>query len=726
MEEFMTIKKLSISILITFLIVISLSACLGEPQSNSAKIVISLGGANRAVYNPEDSATHEKLVHKIVLKSETETLNFTAAGGIFEANVAPGNWNIEVVSYLDGDVYAKGEKDVTLISGLNNETIAMYQAHLVKFVSNGGSAVEEQVIYHAQKIKSDNINTSHPKSLQFVGWYDFMEELFDFDNKRIFESIILYAKWGVSTIPEEENTLLKKLEWIKENAVNGENYIVKVEGDISFDETLPLPTNASVNITLISDKSEMRTITRSGSGALFTVNSGVTLTLGSYITLKGSSDNNSSLVSVWSNGKLIMNPLSKIKDNKTGNNDVYGGGVFLYGGTLLMNGGEISGNTAKQAGGVWIQNNGTFIMNDGKIFDNTTVVEYGGGGVKIYYGTFTMNGGEISGNKAEGKILLGGGVYVHTGSTFTMNGGKISGNDNITNVNDDICQGGGVYVGEEGTFIMNDGEISGNKTSSGSGLGFGGGVSMYRGTFTMNGGKIIGNTANSNIGSGGGGVYVEEGTFTMTGGTISGNKAEGPNLVSGWYVGGGVYVYQGQFNMTGGNIINNTADRRGGGVHLDNNSTFNMRLGTIQGNYITNLSSDSFGGGVCVHQNSTFTMNSGKIIGNTANSNIGSGGGGVNINASTFTMNDGEISSNITSGKGGGVFMTYDVTFTKSSGIIYGDNGDNNKNTASSNIGHAVFVENMDNSTLRKKETTVNYPLSYNGKGNGAFTGDWN
>jgi len=738
----MTIKKLSILILITFFIVISLSACLGELHSNSAKIVISFGGANRAVYKHNDSATHEKLEHKIVLTSETETLNFTAAGGTFEANVAPGNWNIEVVSYLDGDVYAAGEKDVTLIPGLNNETIAMYEAHLVKFISNGGSAVEEQVIYHAQKIKSDNISTSHP-SLEFVGWYDLMEELFDYKNKLIIESITLHAKWKEKYV--DGDSLINKLNWIIEKGVNGGNYIVEVEAsDViePFNYSLPLPTNTLVSITLISDNPpEMRTIKRSGIGSLFTVNSGVTLTLGSYITLEGNNNNDTSLIMINSGGVLETKPLSKI----TGNTNTNTIGEFIAAGVhinenakFIMNGGEISFNTTKKGcGGVKVH--GTFTINNGKISENKALGNSGGGVWVEGNGRFIMNGGEISGNQASGNISIGGeGGGVHMSGKdgiFIMNGGIISGN---------IANGSGGGVRVDGTFTMKgNAVISGNISEND-----GGGVKVYK-NFTMEGG-IISDNISKNGGGGvriekegiftmedgeisgnitekgsGGGVCVNGGTFEMYDGKISGNKAAGSNLYD-WYVGGGVYVSQGLFNMTGGMIYNNTADRRGGGVHVENNSTFTMGPGIIEGNYITIPSSDSFGGGVCVHD-STFTMNSGKIISNKANSNIGSGGGGVNLNKSTFTMNGGEISNNTTSGKGGGVCMTYNVTFTKSGGTIYGKHDLKNANTASENNGSAVFVESINYATLYSKENNVDYPLSYTYKGqnNGTITGNW-
>jgi hypothetical protein len=126
-------------------------------------------------------------------------------------------------------------------------------------------------------------------------------------------------------------------------------------------------------------------------------------------------------------------------------------------------------------------------------------------------GVFTMNGGKISDNTADG---YGGGVYVKNG-TFTMNGGKIS-----NNVNTFSAGGGGVQVTDSGAFfIMNGGEISGNTA-----LAFGGGVQVKNGTFTMKDGQILDNTATGGYG-GGGGVYVTNSAFTKTGGTIYGDAS---------------------------------------------------------------------------------------------------------------------------------------------------------------------------------------------------------
>jgi len=227
--------------------------------------------------------------------------------------------------------------------------------------------------------------------------------------------------------------LVEKLLWLKTFAGSNSLYTVEINADESIaPQTLSYSGKSGVTIA-ISGIEEMRTINLSAQGALFAIDSGVTLILDNNITLSGSSSNDRTLV--------------------------------LVGGTLIMNAG--SGITS-----------------------NTSSFLYRGGGVFVG-GTFTMNGGEISGNTSENS---GGGVYVYDGGTFTMNGGSISGNTASYN-------GGGVYVGSRGTFTMAGGEISGNTASYDGG----GGVSVYArydyygtdnyGTFRMSGGVIYGSNA---------------------------------------------------------------------------------------------------------------------------------------------------------------------------------------------------------------------------------------
>ena len=117
-------------------------------------------------------------------------------------------------------------------------------------------------------------------------------------------------------------------------------------------------------------------------------------------------------------------------------------------------------------------------MYDKVVLCNNTAAD--GGGVNVEYGTFTMHGGEITGNKAA-KDGTGSGVRVHNG-TFEMTGGKIKNNSGSE-------VGGGVAVVAVSTFTMTGGEITGNSAK------YGGGVYVANSTFTMSGGTISGNTA---------------------------------------------------------------------------------------------------------------------------------------------------------------------------------------------------------------------------------------
>ena len=284
--------------------------------------------------------------------------------------------------------------------------------------------------------------------------------------------------------------LSTSLSYISSNAVSGDEFAIVLGADESIAPTTLDYSNKTVGITLVGYGQE-RTINLASNGRMFTVNSGVTLTLDENITLVGRSENTDSVINCLG-GSLVINKGSKISGNTALSS--HGGGVYISGGTFTMNGGIISGNTTR----------------------NTNSVS--GGGVCVSSGTFTMNGGTISGNTA----VYGGGVYISDG-TFTMNEGTISGNTASRD------GGGGVYVRGSfnyyGTFTMNGGTISGNTASNDDGGGvYVRGTSNYYGTFTMNGGTISGNTA-----SFGGGVYVSSsGIFIKQGtqsGIIYGNEA---------------------------------------------------------------------------------------------------------------------------------------------------------------------------------------------------------
>jgi hypothetical protein len=190
--------SIKLSILITVFAVICLSGCFSEWQGDLARIVISFGGAGRASYDSKDNDTHQKLRHDIVLTSATERLTFNRNGTTFEAYVAPGSWNIKVNSWDGNNIYASGSENVILKAGQDNkEIIKMYQAHLVKFNSAGGSPVPDQVVIH----KRHAVRPANPTKpdYTFVEWHITNEneqgERFDFEKYEIEKDTYLIAEW---------------------------------------------------------------------------------------------------------------------------------------------------------------------------------------------------------------------------------------------------------------------------------------------------------------------------------------------------------------------------------------------------------------------------------------------------------------------------------------------------------------------------------------------------
>jgi hypothetical protein len=99
-------------------------------------------------------------------------------------------------------------------------------------------------------------------------------------------------------------SLAESLTWIRNNAEEGGNYIITLNADESLDPQWLYYNNRNVGITLDGGAAE-RTVSLSSTGSLFTVESGVTLTLGNNVTLQGRSDNTQALVHV-SDGTLVM------------------------------------------------------------------------------------------------------------------------------------------------------------------------------------------------------------------------------------------------------------------------------------------------------------------------------------------------------------------------------------------------------------------------------------
>jgi uncharacterized repeat protein (TIGR02543 family) len=302
----------------------------------------------------------------------------------------------------------------------------------VTFNSNGGSAVPSQRVF-VDDLVTEPVTPTRSDGYMFAGWYSNsgLTTTYDFSTP-VTKNITLYAKWTPGG-NEWGDTLEKKLAWLQTYAVTGGKYVLEVNANESISpHTLSYTNRPNISITLIGTGGVRTVSLKTGSsynGSIFTVGSGVTLTLDNYVTLKGRS-NNKSLVTVNSGGTLVMKNGSAI----TGNTTSTTGGAAYVGGTFTMNGGEISGNTSTigsstGGGGVFVAANGTFTMNDGKIKNNTSTIGNGGGVFVADNGTFTMSGGEISNNTTPSNASGNGyGSGVNVVGTFTMKGGKISGN----------------------------------------------------------------------------------------------------------------------------------------------------------------------------------------------------------------------------------------------------------------------------------------------------------
>ena len=314
-----------------------------------------------------------------------------------------------------------------------------------------------------------------------------------------------------------------------------------------------------------------------------------------------------------------------------------GGTIVLKSGAVLQN------NKAAQFGSSILANNGVNItMEDGAIIRNNTNRNYElGGGILIGNGsTFTMNGGEISGNTANG----GGGVAI-IGSTMVMNDGTIS-NNSTYRTSGQGSYGAGVYVADyanssggdtvftakPASFEMNGGKITGNTA-----LDYGGGVLTFpqqgqKITININNGEIYGNQVTE--GSGGAfAAFFGVTELNIKGGTLSGNSAQN--------YGGGVFLYDAtNVTISGGTISENKASQ-GGGVYLWPTSAVKQTNGSIENN-VANV-----GGGVC---GGTYTMTGGVIKDNnnslTKEARLSARGDGVYVGTAFNLGNDAVISTN--------------------------------------------------------------------------------
>ena len=164
----------------------------------------------------------------------------------------------------------------------------------------------------------------------------------------------------------------------------------KYNGDPRFPATI-LRTGNTSSMVYVGDKNGWELTlcnitldggnkTASEGGALLRINNGNgKVTLDSGATLQNGSTNNLEGGAVYinnANASLTMNAGSHIKGCAAGTSN--GGAVAINNGTFTMNGGTISGCTAKNGGGVWMNNASKFYMNGSTITGNSATDNGGG------------------------------------------------------------------------------------------------------------------------------------------------------------------------------------------------------------------------------------------------------------------------------------------------------------------------------------------------------------
>jgi hypothetical protein len=573
------------------------------PGMGLARIRLGAGGLAQSVrtalpdistyYFTLDFTAPGKTVKKTLDGSETPSLTLTVA-------LEPAVWNLEVNGYEDDSMTnhkVRGNISVPITEGMD----ASFNVYLAPDFSSGGTGNLDYNISFPATARgwlglypiddtpgtSEEIDisasTDRTGTLSGIseGSYRAVIDLYDSGgNKAAVWTGVAHIYGGATTslariftgtdfidcpevipgatLADKLNAALARPSGSYTIALDG------MEGDLaSFaPKTFNVTGSNDISITI---RGNGKTVQLGSTGQLFylkplTSGSSITLVL-QDVTLRGIAGNTESLVQLDARGTLEMKA-----------------------------GSLITGNTSSwRSGGVSVYDNGTFTMNGGVVSGNTTIDSnaYGGGGVYVAGGSvakFTMNGGAVSGNFASG--FSGGGVSIN-GGAVTMSGGAISGND--------TSSGGGVSV-TSGTFTMSGGAIIFNEAA------FGGGVSVSGGTFTMSGGAVSGNNG------GFGGVYVYSGSFTMSGGVVSGNISSSSSVGCGGVgvIGGGTFIMSG--GAVRGNILS-SANGYGREVLLTN--------GTFK------ISGNAQPERVFLYNNTRFITISGSLSGETVPIDLG-------------------------------------------------------------------------------------------------------
>ncbi len=343
----------------------------------------------------------------------------------------------------------------------------------------------------------------------------------------------------------------------------------------------------------------------------------------------GASSNANGNTSQSPGGGLFNNQVATLDNVAVQHNKAQYGGGIENDDRVLITGGSLSGNHAIDGGGL-DNYQAQAVLNGVKVAANHATDQAGGLANVGNFGSLSVTGGSITGNKAP---FNGGGIYSF--QPTTVDGTSIKGNTARK------ADGGGIY--SQGSLTLTRVQL--------------------------------GTTARPNEAQLGGGLYTQNIGATVVRSTIEGNRAQ--DLGNG--AGGGIFnTSQATDELRQSTVTGNTSDGAGGGimnygaVMVIYRSTLSGNAVLVYGGAISNMpDTESESGPVPA----TLTMQNDTVTGNLAGSGNQAGFGGGLLNESGATLTNVTISRNRASSPTGGGGIANDGTAALRGTILAANTG---------------------------------------------------
>jgi len=625
----------------------------------------------------------------------------------------------------------------------------------VTFIDNYTNFSLKQSVLHGDKVTEPSPTRSFtpyaglflnplPENYELAGWDDSNNSPFDF-NKDIINDITLNARWTAPDIDlssQSGTTIINKvIAYINANA-NSSGYTLYLDEDVIVNN----PTlTSSFNLT-IRGLDDINVTLKPQAYNLFTIGSGITLTIGKNITIKGATNggNGQSLVTVNTGGTFNMED-GEITGNKIDSGTNSNAAVYVNGGTFNMSGGIISNNsnssTSTQGKGSAVYvNNGIFNMSgEAEITENNTSINTNNASYNsaAVYITGNSSFSMTEDSKVSSNTSPLGDVFIDSSASLTLSGnaaigtltlnatsagnscasinsgwtGSVSnlnlyvGNQDIDNgillwLEKDILKGtfNAITVKNFNSVLFTSSTSSQPITDPAHAWGHPNGYYICSDE-TPDKGKLMliptgevemNFTTYETLAEA---IEEAEGTLTApTEITILWNITTD----SGYTIPSGKHI---KLIVEAGKNRTITAGKGDFPLFtIEQNASLTLQVGTGSGTSVGTFTLDGNDydagdnrRGVLV--NGAFTLDAGVIITGFKNSNTAtsSGGAGVLVSEGTFTMNGGVIKNNTSNTYGGGVFVESMGSFIMKGGTIYGNDIQPYSNTATQD-GNAVYV----------------------------------